>query len=240
MRAPATAWIQLESQFRAAVDIHYHVVHADKLPELMQQLAMLSVNSMQGLPPQLADNGLLKAFARHYYAPANDRDRHSTMCAIVITPLTKRYLEGQPADFFIVSSVQLKQLTSPLVGITNTLYALFRYLLELLRRKGKREHFRKKRKGHFGVISDDEPVHTAYTAMLEERKPMKLSHIVNCSYCLKKAEAVSCGKPEIAFRIGEVNVMAVIGRKTKTTRKVSRKMDAYQRYLRMQNIFRRA
>ena len=229
-------YVQLENRLKARVDSYWETNYSAQLPELCTTLAKLSINSYQGLPPELAGNGLIRAFTRHYYCPANSSYLHGTICAVAITPLTLKYLKGLAADFFIMATTSIKNLVNRLVNRSNPVFHLFEYLKELLRRKPRRERFRKKRKGHFGFISKSELIHTVYTSWLEERRPKPLGHLAYCSYCLKQAEAQSIGLPEQLARIEHVHVIAVINRKTITTRKHGRtinKLTLYERFKRI-------
>jgi len=207
-----------------------------ELDELLLALSDYSRNGFGGIPPTELRAEKIGNVGRFYYAPFNPEDIHSTACAIRLTPKTAQVLKDLPADFYVIAVNTPEDLTSFIVPRSNPVYHLLEYLQKIMRRKGRKERHTRKRKGHYGVIRDDEPIHMVYTNWFEERYTIPLKHAVNCKYCLKWYNAWSVGLPERAFRMGDVNVIAIVGRKGKLTKKVGRKINAVTVYERSQIV----
>jgi len=210
-----------------------------ELDELIETLGELSKNGMSYVLPEWSNKDKLKAVGRFYFAPFNPNEIHSTACAIRLTPKTADIFLDQPADFYIIAINTPEGLTSLIVERSNPVYHLLEYLAKIMRRKGRREKHTRKRKGHYGTINPDEPLNMVYTNWFEERYTLPLWHAINCKYCLKLFNAHSVGLPERAFRMGDVNVIAILGRKGKTTRKHGRKIDkitVYERGVAVQGV----
>ena len=196
-----------------------------ELDELLLSLGELSRNGMSYVLPEWDNANKLKAIGRYYYAPFNQDEIHSTACAIRLTPKTADIFLNQPADFYIIAVNTPEGLTSLIVERSNPVYHLLEYLAKIMRRKSRRERHTRKRKGHYGVIQKDELLNMVYTNWFEERYTLPLWHAINCKYCLKLFNAHSVGLPERAFRLGDVNVIAILGRKGKWTKRFGRKID---------------
>ena len=196
-----------------------------ELDELIAALGELSRSGMSYVLPEWPNADKLKAVGRYYYAPFNPNEIHSTACAIRLTPQTANIFLNQPADFYIIAVNTPEGLTSLIVERSNPVYHLLEYLAKIMRRKSRRERHTRKRKGHYGVIAKDEPLNMVYTNWFEERYTLPLWHAINCKYCLKLFNAHSVGLPERAFRMGDVNVIAILGRKGKWSRRFGRKID---------------
>jgi len=210
-----------------------------ELDELLTAIGDLSRNGMSYVLPEWDNANKLKAVGRFYFAPFNPNEIHSTACAIRLTPKTADIFLDQPADFYIIAINTPEGLTSLIVERSNPVYHLLEYLAKIMRRKGRRERHTRKRKGHYGIIQKDEPLNMVYTNWFEERYTLPLWHAINCKYCLKLFNAHSVGLPERAFRMGDVNVIAILGRKGKTTRKHGRKVDkitVYERGVTVQGV----
>jgi len=207
-----------------------------ELDTLINTLAEYSRNGFVGIPPIEPNPDKIRDVGRFYYAPFNADEIHTTACAIRITPKTAAVLTDLPADFYIIVSNTPEDLTSFIVPRSNPVYHLLEYLMKIMRRKGRRERHTRKRKGHYGTINPDELIHMVYTNWFEERYAIPLKHAINCGYCLKWYNAHSVGLPERAFRSGDVNVIAIVGRKGKLTKKIGKRKDALAIYERSQII----
>jgi len=210
-----------------------------ELDELIEALGELSRNGMSYVLPEWDNANKLKAVGRFYFAPFNPNEIHSTACAIRLTPKTADIFLDQPADFYIIAINTPEGLTSLIVERSNPVYHLLEYLAKIMRRKGRREKHTRKRKGHYGTIKPDERLNMVYTNWFEERYTLPLWHAINCKYCLKLFNAHSVGLPERAFRLGDVNVIAILGRKGKWTRKFGKKIDkitVYERGVAVQGV----
>jgi len=203
---------------------------------LIRTLAEYSRNGFGGIPPSEANPDLVKAIGRYYYAPFNPNEIHTTACAIRLTPLTARALDGMRADFYVIAVNTPEDLTSYIVPRSNPMYHVLEYLMKILRRKKRREKHTRKRKGHYGIIQPDEPIHMVYTNWFEEKYAIPLKHAINCNYCLKWYNAYSVGLPERALRMGDVNVIAIISRKGKLTKRVGKRKDVFAVYERSKII----
>jgi len=205
-----------------------------ELDELLLTLGEYSRNAFSGIPPTEPNPNKIRNIGRFYYAPFNPDEIHTTACAIRLTPKTAQVLNGLKADFYIIAVNTPEDLTSMIIPRSNPVYHLVEYLAKIMRRKGRRERHTRKRKGHYGVINPDEPIHMVYTNWLEERYTIPLKHAINCGYCLKWYNGISVGLPERSFRMGDVNVIAIVGRKGKVTKKFGKTKDRallYQRLL---------
>ena len=196
-----------------------------ELDELLLTLSEYSRNGFSGIPPTEPNPDKIRNVGRFYYAPFNPDEIHTTACAIRLTPKTAQVLEGLKADFYVIAVNTPEDLTSMIVPRSNPVYHLLEYLRKIMRKKGRRERHTRKRKAHFGVIRGDEQIHMVYTNWLEERYAIPLKHAINCGYCLKWYNGISIGLPERAFRIGDVNVIAIIGRKGKVTKRFGKTKD---------------
>jgi hypothetical protein len=107
----------------------------------------------------------------------------------------------------------------------------------MLRRKPRKERFRKKRKGHFGKLSFNEPIHTLMTADFREHAKIKLSLLLLGSTLLARQEALSRGKPEVFSKA--VDIVAIIGRRSKYSKGLAQKHDSYTITKRLKTIKRR-
>ena len=207
-----------------------------ELDELLLTLSEYSRNGFSGIPPTEPNPDKIRDVGRFYYAPFNSEDIHSTACAIRLTPKTAQVLKDLPADFYVIAVNTPEDLTSFIVPRSNPIYHLLEYLAKIMRRKGRREKHTRKRKGHYGTINPDEPIHMVYTNWFEERYTIPLKHAINCKYCLKWYNGISVGLPERAFRTGDVNVIAIVGRKGKLTKKIGKRKDAVAIYDRSQIV----
>ena len=196
-----------------------------ELDDLILSLAEYSTNAFSGVPPTEQRLDKIKAVGRYYYAPFNPEEIHTTACAIRLTPKTARVLHGLEADFYIIAINTPEGLMSMIIERSNPVYHLVEYLRKITRRKGRREKHTRKKKGHYGVIRPDEPIHMVYTNWFEERYSIPLKHALVCKYCLKKYNAHSVGLPERAMRLGDVNIIVIIKRKGKLTKKIGAKRD---------------
>jgi len=196
-----------------------------ELDDLILTLAEYSKNGFSGIPPTEPNPDKIRAIGSFYYAPFNSEDIHSTACAIRLTPKTARVLEGMKADFYVIAVNTPEGLMSQVIPRSNPMYHLVEYLAKIMRRKGRREKHTRKRKGHYGVIQPDEPIHMVYTNWFEERYPIPLRYAINSKYDLKWFNAISVGLPERAFRLGDVNIIAIIGRKGKLTKVIGKRKD---------------
>ena len=204
-----------------------------ELDELLLTLSEYSRNGFGGIPPTELNPDKIRDVGRFYYAPFNQDEIHTTACAIRITPKTAKVLEGLEADFYVIAVNTPKDLTSMIIPRSNPVYHVLEYLRKIMRRKGRRERHTRKRKGHFGVIDPNEPIHMVYTNWLEERYTIPLKHAINCGYCLKWYNGISIGLPERSFRMGDVNVIAIIGRKGEVTKRFGKTKDRALLYQRL-------
>jgi len=196
-----------------------------ELDELINTLASYSTNAFNAVPPTETKPDKIKAIGTFYYSPFNPNEIHTTACAIRLTPKTSRVLKDMPADFYVIAVNTPEDLTSFIIPRSNPMYHLLEYLRKILRRKGRREKHTQKRKGHYGVIRDKEPINIVYTNWFEEQCPIPLRIAINSKYDLKWFNGISIGLPERCFRMGDVNVIAIIGRKGKLTKKLGKKID---------------
>ena len=216
-----------EHRLLAAIEKIWTDYYYPQLQDIVATTAMLSKAGMMFITPDTPNRGLVKAFARYFYCPTNPDVIHGSIYAVRLTPLTFNYLEGENADFYIMSEVTQEQLNSQVVERPNPIYHLLEYLRYIMANKQRKERFRKKRKGHWGVIAKDEELTPVYTSWLEEKHKVKLYHFLLCSYCRKWYEAQSIGKPELFGRIKHVNVVAIVGRKGSVTRRWGSRVDKW-------------
>jgi len=196
-----------------------------ELDELINRLAEYSKNGFSGIPPTELNIDKIRDVGSFYYAPFNPGEIHTTACAIRITPKTMRVLEGMEADFYVIAINTPQGLTSFIIPRSNPMYHLVEYLAKIMRRKGRREKHTRKRKGHYGTINPNELIHMVYTNWFEEQYPIPLRIAINSKYDLKLFNAWSVGLPERAFRLGDVNIIAIIGRKGKLTKVIGKRKD---------------
>jgi len=207
-----------------------------ELDDLILTLAEYSRNGFNGIPPTEPNPDKIRDVGSFYYAPFNSEDIHSTTCAIRITPKTARVLEGMEADFYIIAVNTPEGLMSKIIPRSDPTYYLLEYLRKIMRRKGRKEKHTRKRKGHYGIIQPNEPIHMVYTNWFEERYPIPLKYAINSKYDLKWYNAISVGLPERAFRLGDVNIIAIIGRKGKLTKVIGKRKDFVAVYERSQIV----
>ena len=186
-----------------------------ELDQLIITLSEYSSNAYWFIPSEEPNRDKIADVGRFYYAPFNQDEIHTTACAIRLTPKSARVLDGMKADFYIIAINTPEGLTSMLIPRSNPVYHLCEYLMKIMRKKGRKERHTRKRKAHFGVIRPNEQLNMVYTNWFEEKYPITLNHAINCTYCLKWFNAWSIGLPERAFRLGDVNVVAIINRKGK-------------------------
>ena len=196
-----------------------------ELDELINRLAEYSRNGFSGIPPTELNPDKIRDVGSFYYAPFNSDEIHTTACAIRITPKTMRVLEGMEADFYVITINTPQGLTSYIIPRSNPMYHLAEYLAKIMRRKGRREKHTRKRKGHYGTINPNELINMVYTNWFEEQYPIPLKYAINSKYDLKLFNAWSVGLPERAFRLGDVNIIAIIGRKGKLTKVIGKRKD---------------
>jgi len=203
-----------------------------RLDELIYTLTEYSRNAFSGIPPTESEPDMVKAVGRYLYCPFNQDEIHTTACAIRLTPLTAERLRGLEADFYIIVSNNPEDLQAVIIERSNPVYHVMEFLRKILQKKRRGERHTRKRKGHYGIIDKNEPIHLVYTNWFEERFTLPLWHVINCGYCRKLFESFTIGIPQRGFRVRDINVVAIIGRKGVTTKrygKVIAKWSVYDR-----------
>jgi len=165
------------------------------------------------------EDSLTKEMARMYMTNLHPDDHHFTMNAIRLTDMTMQFLKDMKADFYVSYQADLKDMASPWSKVCNILLMLAEFLLELMRRKGRKEHVRNKSKGHYGTVKYDEPVHTVIDINRMNVDERPLNSILGNTYTLCRDKARSLGRPELANRIISVGVYVIPKRRSKLSRK---------------------
>jgi len=190
-----------------------------RLDELIYTLAEYSRNAFSGIPPSEPNPDTVKAVGRYLYCPFNQDEIHTTACAIRLTPLTAERLRGLEADFYVIVSNNPEDLQAVIIERSNPVYHVMEFLRKILQKKRRGERHTRKRKGHYGIIDKNEPIHLVYTNWFEERFTLPLWHVINCGYCRKLFESFTIGIPQRGFRVRDINVVAIIRRKGATTKR---------------------
>lgn len=198
--------------------IHYNNYEA-LVSEATDTIADLSRAGMGYIPSDYENLGYLKAFAKDFYCPINPDTIHFNMNAVKITDLTVTNLKNRKADFFVFHTEEVKDLRTPYSRVADAMRYMYFLLERILRQKSNRERNRRKHKGHWGVIQLNEPIHTIIDTAFRPILSTKLNLILGSPYWLKRDKAISMGRPELANRIKTVGVLAIIERKSKTTKK---------------------
>ena len=210
--------------------------YAVELDSLISALADFSRNSFNAIPPNTPNADKIKAVGRYLYCPFNANEIHSTACAIRLTPLTAEKLQGLEADFYIIVANNPEDLQAILIERSNPVYHVMEFLRRILAKKRRGEKHTRKRKGHYGVIKRDERIHMVYTNWFEERYSLPLWHVINCSYCRKLFESFTIGIPQRGFRVADINIVAIIQRKGRSTKLYGRKLDKHVVWERSQRV----
>lgn len=207
--------------------------YPDKINDAIDYLSTMSKAGMSYIPSDHYDLSYIKAVAKDFYCALNTDNIHFYMNAIRIDDLTVKRLENKDADFFVFHTEDVKDMRTPFTRITDALRHMYFLLERILRQKSDRERTRRKHKGHWGKIRKDEPIHTIINTAFIPVLETKLKLILGSTYWLKRDKAMSMGRPELANRLKTVGVIAVIGRKTRTTKKESHFNEKWMIYERL-------
>jgi len=165
------------------------------------------------------EDSLTKELGRMYMTNLHPDDHHFTMNAIRLTDLTMQFLKDMKADFYVAYQADLQDMVSVWTRVCNILLMLAEFLMELMRRKGRREHVRNKSKGHYGVIRYDEPIHTVIDVNRVPVDEQPLNSLLGNTYTLCRDKARSLGRPELANRIRTVGIYVIPERRSKLSRR---------------------
>lgn len=92
-------------------------------------------------------------------------------------------------------------------------------MLNYMLKKQRREKIRSKSKGHYGVISYEEPIHTAIDINRIGQFTQPLRTCIAHHYQLLKDKAFSLGYPHKWHKLGYIGVFGIIERKSKYSKK---------------------
>jgi len=213
LRVTEYSAIATDSRTEAWTDTVMVNRYSNIMDTLMNNVKTLSMSGLFNIPPDFTNFDETKAFCEHYYAPYIGNKDHFTMYAIKLTPLTTEKLKEENADFYVSYELEMGKHVSPFKRVSHYLTQILEYLLNLLRRKPKRERIRKKHKGHYGKIRYDEPIHDVLDCKFDGISQTKLLYCLLNSYWLKRWKALSLGMPELANRITNVSVLILFRRK---------------------------
>lgn len=181
-----------------------------------------------GIPK--TEDSLTHEIAQRYYTPLNATDHHFTGNFVRLTDLTYQFLEGMKADFNVAYQTEIGNLSSAWSRVANTMLQLAEFLSELMRRKSKRERVRNKSKGHYGIVSYDEPIHTVIDLNRIPVDEQPLNSLLGNTYNLARDKARSVGRPELANRIITTGIYVIPERKSKLAKKETLTKDATLSY----------
>ena len=210
--------VATDSREVAHTDIVMNTRYSGIMDTLMKNVTTLSMSGLFNIPENFENFDETKAFCEHYFTPYIATKDHFTMYAIKLTPLTVEKLKGENADFYVSYELEMEKHVSPHKRVAHYLTQILEYLLNLLRRKPKRERIRKKHKGHYGKIDYNEPIHDILDCKFDGISTTKLLYCLLNSYWLKRWKALSLGYPELANHITNVSVLVLFRRKGKYTK----------------------
>ena len=213
------ATVSYISRDEAITDKTINDRYSDVLDLVINNIKILSQSGMLYIPENFTLFDQTKAIASYYFAPYIPSHDHFTMYAVKLTPLTIKQLANELADFYVNYELEMKDYTSPYSHVADYYMQLFEMLLNLMRRKSKRERVRNKSKGHYGRISYNEPIHDMITVDFTPYSTSKLICCILNSYWLKRWKAMSIGRPELANKMLHSSILAIIRRKGKYTKK---------------------
>jgi len=217
-RMPAKAQHQPHETLRdRAIELNWYINYANYLTDSIKAIANASKAGLAGLPAGL--HPLTYEFAKDFYTYLAPYDMHFTMYAIKLNDLTVRYLEAIHADYYVAVGYKLEDVLNPYEQPANRWYWLLEQLLNYMYRKSRKEKIRSKSKGHYGVISYDEPIHTAIDINRIGQFSQPLRTCIAHHYQLLKDKAFSLGYPHKWHKLSYIGVLAIIERKSKYSKK---------------------
>ena len=198
------------------------------IKEKFRRLIEYAKAGFGGIPK--TEDSLTHEIAQRYYTPLNSDNHHFTANFIRLTDLTAQFLKDMKADFNIAYQTEIGNLTSPWTKVANIMLQLAEFLSELMRRKGRRERVRNKSKGHYGIVSYDEPIHTVIDFNRIPVDEIPLNSALGNTYNIARDKARSVGRPELANRIISVGVYVIPERKSKLAKREILTKDATLSY----------
>ncbi|MCD6434305.1 MAG: hypothetical protein J7L14_01710 [Candidatus Diapherotrites archaeon] len=204
--------------------------------DLIKTVANYSKAGMPNLRLDEPNHDELKPVFRMYYTSSNADEIHSTMAAVRITPFTLNTLYHSDADFYIITPQTRQDISSQYVQRTSPVYHVLELLSRLLRTKSRRERHTRKRKGHYGILDENERIHLVYTNWFEEKYTYPLKWALNDGYFMRIMNAHGVGLPERAGRLGFPYIVAIVGRKGKWTKRYGDKKERWTVYERSQSV----
>jgi len=217
-RMPAKAQHQPHETLRdRAIELNWYLNYSSYIVDSIQAIANASKAGLAGLPKGL--HPLTYEFAKDFYTYLAPYDAHFSMYAVRLNDLTVRYLQAMHADYYVAVGYELDDLLNPYEQPANRFYWLLEQLLNYMYKKRKSERIRSKSKGHYGVISYDEPIHTAIDINRIGQFTQPLRTCIANHYQLLKDKAFSLGYPHKWHKLSYIGVFGIVERKSKYSKK---------------------